>query len=141
MTSGKENNHFADAENNVQMFRDAFCPAVERRRVMLGLDRSQRACFLYDAFTGFEAATSAVRRLLLFEDYNCSTIQGDGKWSVHGSPCDGNHAYFRKLNDLAEDVAFGFADDPWLRDQLINIVGGDKDGLPYKDCNNLEDVT
>ena len=33
-------------------------------------------------------------------------FQGDGKWSVHGSPCDYNHGEFRKYTDAAEEVGY-----------------------------------
>ena len=113
-------------------------PVAERRH-QLRLSLDDRACLLYDAFTGFEAATSAVRRQAFFETHNVHTLQGDGKWSVHGSPADGCHAYFRKLNDVAEDAAFGFALDPWKRQSLEEVLG-DLSGLAARECNKLDDI-
>ena len=137
MSSGKENNHFADSENNVEMWEECYGAACARRRHELGLDNSHRGCLLYDAWTGFEAMCGSVRRQLFVDRCNITTIQGEGKWSVHGSPADANHAYFRKLNDVMEELCFGFHADPWKRKRLEDLAC-DLTGLAPRDHTDPE---
>ena len=61
-------------------------------------------------------------------------MQGDGKWSVHGSPCDAIFGYWRKLCDAAEDHVFGFVDEvmdrPGLVDMQFDTIGIAKGAKP-----------
>jgi hypothetical protein len=143
----KDNNHFADAENNTILWERVW-PAVfeHRRRILREEDAARgrvmnvdRGCFLYDAWTGFEAACGKTRRERIKRDHNLTSIQGDGKWSVHGSVCDFNHAHLRQLHDRAEAYFLGFSDDPAERQALSEFTFTDI-GAADKDYSNPHDI-
>ena len=113
ITSGKETTHFMDAESTVQMWENCYKYAFSQRRHSLGMTRAgNRGALLYDAFTGNEAMGGAsVRRELFKTENNIECFQLDGRASVHGAPCDANHAYWRRLTDHTESFRYGFCAD------------------------------
>ena len=78
------------------------------------------------------------RKKLWQDKYNAFHLQGDGKWSVHGSPCDANHATFRNCCDPLEDMIFGFHIDPFKRAKIQDVLQ-DSIGDAPRDCNSLND--
>ena len=141
LSSGKENNHFADGENTLHMFEAGLGPHIAKRRRDKGYPPNEPACLLYDAFTGFECVKQGlrVRRDLWKTKLSLITCQGDGKWSVHGSPCDFNHAHFRRLTDTAEDVLYGMDDNPFKRRRL-DEAQFDSAGVVAAPSPQLEDL-
>ena len=75
---------------------------------------------MFDAFTGFDANSTRRRSEQWSKLHNVKIFQGDGKWSVHGSPCDALHGAFRMLTDIAEDVVFCGEQNPLKRKGLAD---------------------
>ena len=142
MPSGKDCNHFMDGESTVQMWEEVYGPAIIQRRHRL-MKPHARAALLFDAFTANESMSGGceLRRSLFEDNFNATHIQGDGKWSVHGSPCDALHAYWRKLCDALEEIIFGFDIDldPFRRKSFEDLIQ-DHIGTAPKDCTSLRDV-
>ena len=89
----------------------------------MGVGLEEPCGILYDAFTGFESNRlgQKQRRDNWKTRNNVITIAGEGKWSVHGSPADANHGHLRMLMDAAEDVLFGFDNNPRKRQRLEDL--------------------
>ena len=79
------------------------------------------------------------RRDLFLQRYKCEHLQGDGEWSVHGSPCDAIHGTWRKLCDRYEDHLYGFDLDPFKRKSVEKLVQDSLGDAP-RDCENLGDA-
>ena len=103
----------------------------------LGLTTRTAVAFCMMRGPGLKRCVARFAGRLFMDRCNITTIQGEGKWSVHGSPADANHAYFRKLNDVMEELCFGFHADPWKRKRLEDLAC-DLTGLAPRDHTDPE---
>ena len=138
MTSGKET-HFMDADCTIEIWEKCYGPALAARRKSLGMTRANKACFVYDGFTGNEASASKRRREMLMEEHNVTTSQLEAHASARMQPCDAVHGFWRATTDLYEDVAFGFNDDPLARHTLEGFLC-DEIGYAARDYQSVDHI-
>ena len=95
-----------DADCTIEMWEKCCGPALAARRKLLGMTRTNKACFIYDGFTSNEASPSKRRREIFMEEHNVTTSQVEAHASAHMQPCAAVHGFWRTTTDLYEDVAF-----------------------------------
>ena len=131
-----------DAGLTCDMWEQCLGPALIQRREQLKMPReTHKGCFVFDAFTGNSSQASgfAMRRQSFLLQHNLTIAQIPPNTSAVLQPADGGHAYWRRLTDVYEDVAFGFSLNPLARARIEDVLQ-DKVGAAARDITNPEDV-
>lgn len=137
--SGSDESHFMNGESTVRMWESCYGGLFARRRAQLGLTLQDRGALIFDQFTGNAAAATDLQRDLFLQTHNLRAVALPPKSSAVSQPCDGLHAYWRRLTDAYEEVMMGNAHNPLLR-KRVEAIAQNAIGVAPLDYTSVDHV-